>query len=60
MLKLTPVSYGPYGPYGMANIVDISGALFMLRIQYEYTQTQWEEGARDVNNIWNTEFMSGS
>ena len=30
------------------NIVDISGALFT------YTQTQFEEGARDVINIWVT------
>ena len=35
-----------------SNIVDISGALFMLRIQYEYTQIKFDEGARDVNNIW--------
>ena len=27
---------------------DISGALYTLRIQYEYTQTQSEDGARDV------------
>ena len=27
---------------------DISGALYTLRIQYEYTQTQCEDGARDV------------
>ena len=26
----------------------ISGALYTLRIQYSYTQTQWEGGARDV------------
>ena len=34
------------------NIVDGSGALFTLRIHYEYTQC--EEGARDVNDIWVT------
>ena len=34
-----------------SNIVDISGALFILRIQDEYTLTQCEEGARDVNYI---------
>ena len=33
------------------NIDAISGALFTLRIQYEYTQTQCNEGAKDVNNI---------
>ena len=27
---------------------DISGALYTLRIQYWYTQTQFEDGARDV------------
>ena len=27
---------------------DISGALYILRIQYSYTQTQCEDGARDV------------
>ena len=30
----------------------ISGALFTLRIQYEYTHTQCDEGARDGNDIW--------
>ena len=35
-----------------SNIVDNSGAFFKLKIQYEYTQTQCEEGARDDNNIW--------
>ena len=34
------------------NIAVISGALFTLQIQYEYTQC--DEGARDVNNIWVT------
>jgi len=27
---------------------DVSGALYTLRIQYSYTQTQCEDGARDV------------
>ena len=27
---------------------DISGALYTLRIQYSYTQTQFKDGARDV------------
>ena len=35
-----------------SNSADISGALFIFKIQYEFTQTQCEEGARDVNNIW--------
>ena len=30
----------------------ISGALFRLRIQYEYTQTECDEGARDGIDIW--------
>ena len=34
------------------NIDAISGALFKLRIQYEYTQTQCDEGARDGTDIW--------
>ena len=33
------------------NIVDISGALFILTIQFQYTQTQYKEGARDVINV---------
>ena len=44
------------------NIFAISGALFTLAIQYEFIQTQFEEGARDVNNIWVTVviFLVGS
>ena len=34
------------------NIDAISGALFILRIQYEYAQTQCDEGARDDIDIW--------
>ena len=33
-------------------IAAISGALFPLRIQYEFTQTQCDEGARDGIDIW--------
>ena len=29
--------------------MDITGALFILRIQYKYTQTQCKEGADDIN-----------
>ena len=36
------------------NIFHISGALFTLKIQYKYAQTQCEEGARDVNKMWVT------
>ena len=36
----------------ITNVVDISGALFTIKIQNEYTQTQCDEGAKDVNNIW--------
>ena len=39
------------------NIVDISCALCILRIQYESTQTQFEVGDRDVNNIWVSEII---
>ena len=35
----------------LPNIADISGSLYILRIQCEFTQTQCEEGARDVSNI---------
>ena len=39
----------------------ISGALSTFRIQYEYTQTQYDEGARDGIDIWymgiNIEFV---
>ena len=34
------------------NIKAISGALFTMRIQYEYAQTQCDEGARDGVDIW--------
>ena len=34
------------------NINAISGALFTLRIQYEYTQIHCDEGARDGIDIW--------
>ena len=38
----------------LPNIVDLSGALFTLQIQYmfEHTQSQCEEGAKEVNDIW--------
>ena len=36
----------------ISNIDAISGALFTLRIQYEYTQTQCDEGTRDGIDIW--------
>ena len=32
-------------------MIDISGALYLLKI-HEYTQTRYEEGARDVISIW--------
>ena len=35
-----------------SNIVDISGALFILRILFEYTQTRCGQGARHNSNIW--------
>ena len=41
----------------MPNIHDISGALFTLRIQYEYSQTQCNEGARDGIDIWYIEII---
>ena len=34
------------------NIVDLSDVLFKLRIQFEYTQTQCDEGAIDGIDIW--------
>ena len=40
--------YSPHIP----NIASISGALCTLRIQYEYTQTRCDEGARDGIDIW--------
>ena len=36
----------------IANIDAISGTLFALRFQYEYAQTECDEGARDVIDIW--------
>ena len=33
------------------NNFDISGALFIFRIQYEYTQARFEEDARYVNIV---------
>ena len=41
-----------FGNPNIPNIDAISGALFTLRIQYEYTQTQRDEGARDDIDIW--------
>ena len=35
----------------------IPGALSILGVHYEYTQTQCEEGARVVDNIWVTEVI---
>ena len=39
-------------------IVEISGALFIVRIHYLLSQTKCEEGGRDVNNIWVTTIYS--
>ena len=36
----------------MPNIDAVSGALFTLRIQYDHTQSQCDEGARDGIDIW--------
>ena len=44
-------SISKYNPH-IPNIDAISGALFTLRIQYEYTQTQCDEDARDGIDIW--------
>ena len=38
--------------HDIPNIDAISGAIFPLRIQYEYSQTQCDGGARDVIDIW--------
>ena len=38
------LSINPHTP----NVLAISGALFTVRIQYEYTQTQYDEGARGM------------
>ena len=46
------ISYVAYYMGHIPNIDAISGDLFTLRIQYEYTQTQCDEGARDGINIW--------
>ena len=35
--------------------IDITGALFILRIQYEFTQTQCQEGASDIISTFNEE-----
>ena len=42
----------------IANIDAISGVLFTLRIQYEYTQTQYDEGARDGIDIKSVDIKS--
>ena len=34
--------------------IDITGAFFILWIQYDYPQTQCKEGASDVNVNWTT------
>ena len=36
----------------ITNIDAISGALFIMIIQYEYTQPQGDEDARDGIDIW--------
>ena len=41
-------SYNPH----ILNIDAISGALVTLTIQYEYTQTQCDVGARNGVDIW--------
>ena len=46
-----------YSKLHYTNVSDISGALFILRIQYFCTQTQCEEGGRDVNNVWIPQIM---
>ena len=40
--------YNPHTPY----IDAISGALFTLRNQHEFTQTKCDEVARDDKDIW--------
>ena len=46
------ISYVAYYMGHIPNIDGISGDLFTLRIQYEYTQTQCDEGAKDGIDIW--------
>ena len=47
-VSLNYIDYNPHIPNNDA----ISGALLILRIQFEYTQTQCYEGARDGIDIW--------
>ena len=46
-MKITTMS--TQGNGSISKEIDFTGALFTLRIQYEYTQTQCKEGASDVN-----------
>ena len=48
--------YNPHIP----NIDAISGALFTLRIQYDYTQTQCDDGASHGIDIWLMEITTFS
>ena len=38
--------------------IDITSALFLLKILYKYTQTLWKEGTIDVNIQWRTPIIS--
>ena len=42
--------------HGDSNIADISGALSTMRLS-THMNSQYEEGARDVNNIWAPEII---
>ena len=50
--NLWPMHFCSNSNSDISNIDAICGALFTLTIQYEYTQTQCDEGASDGIDIW--------
>ena len=48
----TQFEFSPTSNLWVPNNVDIYVALFILSLSELILKTQYEEGARDVNNIW--------
>ena len=46
------IYYPTLSNHNIPIIVDLSGDLYTLRIEYGYTQNQCDDGARDGINIW--------
>ena len=48
----TQFEFSPKSNLWVTNNVDISDALFIWSLSERILKSQYEEGARDVNNIW--------